>query len=492
MTRGSGDSIAKLRPVALAVFVVALAFVSSGCAWMIRASVTGSGAQANGWSGGPALSDDGRFVAFPSDATNLVPGDTNNETDIFVRDNLTQAVERVSISTTGVQANADSLYPSISDDGRIVSFASSASNLAPGDTNPGPDFFVHDRVTGATELVSTVLPGSLSNSVLSADGRYVGYTSGQAGQIVVVDRQGTSRVLQCPGAIGSMSDDGRYISFRGPCGIDYERVVYDLQTSTPRILTSVCDTVPIVSGNGRWAACGRTRPYFPTPPPPVLPAPPLSYYEVAMVIDLDGTSPGTVIDTYTVSSNVEAISDDGRYLNFSTQFAWAPDDTDGRSDVYVRDRVTGATTLVTRGLANQVPADEYTSVLSGDGRYAAFSSFARDFVANDTNGTADVFVRAIPTPAISSAAPASVARGATAVVTLHGDALLPSSVVGVYGAGVTVNSTTWISDQELRVSITVAPDAATGARSYAVRLPGTGPGPDSGASALCFNCLTVS
>ena len=103
-----------------------------------------------------------------------------------------------------------------------------------------------------------------------------------------------------------------------------------------------------------------------------------------------------------------------------------------------------------------------------------------------------MFVRAFPSPTVTSSTPASVARGATTVVTLHGDALLPSSVVAVYGGGVAVNSVTWISDQELQVSITVAPDAPTGGHSYALVLPGTGPGLNAGAAAACLNCLTVS
>jgi len=456
---------------------------------MVRASVTGSGGQANGasgvGSGRPALSDDGRFVAFTSDATNLVPGDTNDQLDIFVRDNLTQAVERVNVSSTGVQANAISMPASISGDGRFVSFASLASNLVPGDVNARPDIFVHDRVSDTTERLSTALAGDLPGSTLSFDGRYIAYYSHSTREVVVVDRHGGSRVLPCIGGPNvSISDDGRYVGGVSNCdgGVPGPHV-YDLQTSTSRAYG--CNGPARVSGNGRWVACDQYQYYSPQ----------LDFYVKALVYDAESTStsPATVIDTWQENNLVLGISDDGRYLAFATGLAWAADDTNGTLDAYVRDRLTGSNTLVGRGSAGQInPQGQSSVVISGDGRYVSFTSWASDFVANDTNGTVDVFVRAFPTPTVASAAPASVARGSTTVVTLHGDAMLPSSVVAVYGGGVTVNSVTWISDQELQVSITVAPDAPTGAHSYALVLPGTGPGLNAGAAAACLNCLTVS
>ena len=101
-----------------------------------RVSVGSGGAQGNGHQlGGPAISADGRFVAFGSCATNLVPGDTNGCSDVFVRDRQTGTTQRVSVGPGGAQGNGFSVDPAISADGRFVAFESRATNLVPGDTN---------------------------------------------------------------------------------------------------------------------------------------------------------------------------------------------------------------------------------------------------------------------------------------------------------------------------------------------------------------------
>ena len=145
-----------------------------------RVSVASS--QANGSSANPAVNGDGRYVAFESAAGNLVPRDTNNASDIFVRDHLTGTVERISVSTAAVQANGPSLSPAISADGRYVVFSSSATNLAAGDTNNVADIFWHDRQTGVTERVSvgdTENQGSSPSTEpdVSDNGRYIVFTS---------------------------------------------------------------------------------------------------------------------------------------------------------------------------------------------------------------------------------------------------------------------------------------------------------------------------
>lgn len=120
----------------------------------ILVSVDSSGAQANADSMSPAISGDGRYVAFISDATNLVSGDTDGVADIFVHDRQTGATERISIATDGTQANAGSSDVSISADGRVVVFTSSATNLVSGDTNGKTDIFARDRQTGITTRMS--------------------------------------------------------------------------------------------------------------------------------------------------------------------------------------------------------------------------------------------------------------------------------------------------------------------------------------------------
>ncbi len=130
----------------------------------------------------PSLSADGRFTAFLSYASDLVPGDTYGVLGVFVFDRQTGTIERVSVSDDGIKGNGHSMYPSLSADGRFVAFESSASNLEAGDTNGVADVFVFDRETRAIERVSMGYEGTEGNDrslrpSLSADGRFVTFSS---------------------------------------------------------------------------------------------------------------------------------------------------------------------------------------------------------------------------------------------------------------------------------------------------------------------------
>src|SRR6266571_2943311 len=158
-----------------------------------RVSVSSKGKQGNSGSAGPMLSGDGRFVTFSSGAANLVAGDTNGRSDIFVHDRMTGETTRVSVAADGAQGDNNSIgTAAISADGRFVAFASAASNLVPGDTNGVPDVFVHDLLTGATERVSVdsaggeangqsvgpgIRGGSAFGARISGDGRLVAFDS---------------------------------------------------------------------------------------------------------------------------------------------------------------------------------------------------------------------------------------------------------------------------------------------------------------------------
>ena len=150
---------------------------------LTRVSVDSAGSQGNGGSGSPSISQSGRFVAFTSSADNLVAGDTNGAADIFVHDRQTATTTRVSLSSGGAQADQSSdSFVAISGNGRFVAFASEATNLVSGDTNGVADLFVHDRQTGATERISldsneAQANGGSANPSLSADGRFVAFTS---------------------------------------------------------------------------------------------------------------------------------------------------------------------------------------------------------------------------------------------------------------------------------------------------------------------------
>ncbi|MFQ5748284.1 MAG: TolB family protein [Planctomycetota bacterium] len=205
----------------------------------VRVSVSTAGLEGNGFSTRPALSADGRFVAYRSGASNLVAGDTNLADDIFVRDTQLGTTVRVSVSSLGAQANGPSDRPAISDDGRFVGFWSDASNLVPGDTNFARDIFVFDLQTGQIVRASISTAGVESNGAssrpsLSFDGRFIAFRSlgstlvpGDANNVQDVFVRdlvaGTTEIVSIdsselpangPSSVPSISDDGRFVAFR--------------------------------------------------------------------------------------------------------------------------------------------------------------------------------------------------------------------------------------------------------------------------------------
>jgi Tol biopolymer transport system component len=164
-----------------------------------RLSVNGSGRQGNGQSRLPTLSSHARFIAFWSDASNLVGGDTNHNSDVFVHDRRTGKTRRVSVRSSGGQGNGDSVNPFMSAGGRFVSFESSASNLVGGDSNGARDVFVHDRGTGKTSRVSVSssrrqVSGDSYDPVISPHGRLLAFSS-DAPDLVRSDTNGASDVF---------------------------------------------------------------------------------------------------------------------------------------------------------------------------------------------------------------------------------------------------------------------------------------------------------
>ena len=201
------------------------------------------GTQGNNWSGYPSISADGRYVAFSSDASNLVPGDTNGARDTFVHDLQTGTTTRVSVTSNGSQGYPSGPLviflhgPTISADGRFIVFTSNFFNLVPGDTNEECDIFLHDRQTGQTSRVSVASDGTQadgwsSDPKISADGRYVAFSS-DANNLVPGDTNEKSDIFlhdrqtgdnQGVGGVGwhtgnnysgssSISANGRYVAF---------------------------------------------------------------------------------------------------------------------------------------------------------------------------------------------------------------------------------------------------------------------------------------
>src|SRR5689334_10325757 len=155
---------------AMAVLMLMALFMSSvpGSVFPVRAaagditrvSVSSSGEQANSYSRDADVSADGRFVVFWSGANNLVTGDTNEAEELFLRDCQTGITTRISVSSSGTQADNGSFYPAISYDGRFIAFMSDATNLVSGDTNGFSDIFLRDRQTGLTSRVSVSSSGA--------------------------------------------------------------------------------------------------------------------------------------------------------------------------------------------------------------------------------------------------------------------------------------------------------------------------------------------
>jgi len=189
------------------------------------AGFTSSGVAENGGSDNGMITPDGRFLVFQSDGSNLVAGDTNHASDVFLRDRMTGAIVLVSISSSGVLGNGASAMPSLSADGRFVAFQSSASNLVAGDNNGCDDIFLRDLQAGTTKRVSQLTSSGAQHDsswpVVSADGRHVVFVQRESGAsdphdiFVYDDPAGTISQLTSNWSsdLPSISADGRFVSF---------------------------------------------------------------------------------------------------------------------------------------------------------------------------------------------------------------------------------------------------------------------------------------
>jgi Tol biopolymer transport system component len=341
-----------------------------------RVSVASDGTQGNERSSPSSISADGRYVAFSSLASNLVSGESNWSSDIFVHDRQSGQTTRVSVASNGTQGNSGSYDPSISADGRYVAFTSFASNLVSGDTNDTGDIFVHDRQSGQTTRVSVASNGTQANdesgrASISADGRYVAFWSAAsnlvsgdtngAWDIFVRDRQSsqTTRV-----SVASNGTQGNSTSARASISADGRYVAFWSYASN------------LVSGdtNGAWDIFVRDR---------------QSSQTARVSVASDGTQGNS-------GSGYPSISADGRYVAFSSSASnLVSGDTNGCGDTFVHDRQSSQTTRVSvdsNGTQGNGSPD-YAPSISADGRFVAFSSYAKNLVSGDTNFYLDVFVR---------------------------------------------------------------------------------------------------
>ncbi|WP_050502737.1 PD40 domain-containing protein, partial [Streptomyces monomycini] len=402
-----------------------------------RVSVAADGTQGNGFSGDPTLSANGRFVAFTSEATNLGPTDTNGHQDVYVKDLRTGKVDLVSVAGDGTPGDALSGSPEISADGRYVAFYSGATNLVPGDTNGEGDVFVHDRRTGRT-VSPTAGAGTspygygVQDFALSGDGRRLVFGSyrpdlvpGDTNErldIFVHDvRKGTTRrgsvasdgtQANAASAFPSISADGRRIAFTSkatnltPAGPGFRRpppqdplYVHDVDTGRTRAASlSTTGAVVGVSPSPRIGPDGRYA-VFSALAADVVPGDTNGTYDL-FARDLErGTT--RLLSRAHDGAQGDGWSSDGRLSAgnqrlFFTSAATnlVPGDTNGQVDGFVRDLRTGRVERINVG-ADGGQSASWTNTAAPDatGRLAAFDSRDEGLVPGDTNTTGDVFVR---------------------------------------------------------------------------------------------------
>jgi Tol biopolymer transport system component len=369
------------RSVLIALVVAGLAATpASAVSFDALVSRSQFGALGNGASITPVLSSDGRYVAFQSDASNLVRHDGNGVTDIFVKDRYTGRVDRV--SEAGHEGDGPSYDPpSVSADARFVAFVSSATNLVAGDTNGVDDVFVKDRRTGKLTMVSAATDGTPGNAAsygspsVSSDGRYVAFRS-DASNLV-------------PGDTNKVADV----------------FVKDVRTGAVERASTAADGTQgdklvvhgtAISADGRYVV-------FPSSATHLVPGDTNASVDVFVkdrrsgaVVRANTSATGAQTTSYTLMPSITA---DGTKVAF---VAWGdtlvPGDTEDTPDVFVKDLGTGAITRVNTSSDGTVSESEpYAPVLSADGRWLAFSSLASNLVRHDTNNVDDVFVKNLRT-----------------------------------------------------------------------------------------------
>ncbi|MDQ3991052.1 MAG: hypothetical protein M3245_01910 [Actinomycetota bacterium] len=399
-----------------------------------RVSVSSAGAEGDAFSGAPAISGDGRYVAFASSASNLVSGDANGVDDVFVHDRVTGRTERVSVSSTGEEANGVSADPVIDADGRHVAFTSGASNLVPGDTNGDYDVFVRDLAAGVTELVSVAstghqATGSSNDAAISADGRHVAFSSGASnlvpgdtngwGDAFVRDRQAgtTVRASLATGGVEadlgggdpSISPDGRHVAFGSIAtnldGLDAtvggEIYLRDLDKDTTVRVSVAHDGSPAndqsvgasVSAGGRFVAFRSSASNLVPGDRNSIPDFFVRDTAVGRTERVSVSSAGAASGGIWYGSPVASITPDGRHVAFATIAPGLVDGDDNLNlDAFVHDRRTGSTEVVTVTEAGDHGFGTAASI-SADARHVAFVSNHPAMVAGDGNDEPDVFVR---------------------------------------------------------------------------------------------------
>ncbi|MGN6134152.1 MAG: PKD domain-containing protein [Aureliella sp.] len=396
---------------------------------------------ANAASSEPAISANGQYVVFSSLASDLVPGDTNNCRDVFVKDLTDGSIVRVSTDSEQQQADKQSSEPTISADGRYVAFTSSATNLVPGDTNGVADVFLKDLETGITSRLSidalgVEVDGPSFQPWLSADGSTVAFASlgdimanGSANERrqIFVRKLGALAVtpvsVNAQGNFGNgdsyqpaLSTDGTIVAFHGDAtdlvegDVNLQSDIFVKNLATEEMTRIGSSSLHSQNWGSSYAASissdgGR-----------------IAFFSYASdLIEGDTNDKGDVFvmdfETHQLSrisvaddgseadgdSYQPTLSADGRYVSFySAASQLTMQDDNGVPDVFVKDLDENRLTLVSTTSEN-AQADNVSSqpILSGDGQHVAFVSFAANLVDGDHNVAEDIFVKNLTNSSVS-------------------------------------------------------------------------------------------
>jgi Tol biopolymer transport system component len=370
-------------------------------------SINTNGVSGDGYSTDSAISADGRYVAFTSAADDLVSGDTNRALDVFVRDLQVGTTTLVSVNATGTgPGNADSSSPVLSSDGHVVLFHSQANDLHAGTgvRNNIDNLFWRDLTQNRTYALTT---NQFANEVTAAsmtpDGSRVALVTGSSsgtfpapsGQLYVWDSGSASLVYSLAGSGDSfgpvaISPDGQKVAYVTNAASTAQLVVVDLTLNTNWAIASYqgnSASLPRFSADSRFLAYVGSL-------GSALRASQIYLYDFQTGTNLlvsqsyDGVSPGND------QSDSSDISSDGRFVSYrSAASNLVPGDTNALPDIFLYDRLSSVTAMITASRFGGSSADNrsLTPAFSGDGRTLVFESWASNLIPNDFNNNADVF-----------------------------------------------------------------------------------------------------
>lgn len=443
---------------------------------------------------GVSVSAGGRFIAFSSGASNLVAGDANGVSDIFVRDRQTGKTEMISVSSNSAKSNADSINPAISADGRCVTFTSAATTLVNTAIGGYHQIFLRDRLTGKTELASIGTDGSPANSdcdssSISMDGRYVAFVSsannlvaGVSGtQIYVRDRKsGTTEVASTSssGVVGnamsanpSISLNGRFVAFASDStnlvasDKNAKRDIFlrDRQMHTTSLVSVTSNGTqgsddsdhPCVNGVGRVVAFSSKASNLTATVKHGIYQIYARDMQTSSMSLISASTSGTQANG---SSYAPSISSDGRFIAFySNSTNLISGYQLGYSQVFVRDRQAGSTEMSSVTSAGvQGNANSTVSAIAANGRFVSFASSATNFISGQvshinvyahdrgTGGVAALPVVSFSSPTVNSTY--TTTNSSLAVAGIVSDDLSISSVKWANdrgGNGVCTGTTSW-------------------------------------------------